>query len=566
MLNQTYDDILERNLKNQGKEASKSAEEALQWIACSGRPFKKNILLEAVQANTKDTRTYQQLEKWCRNLLYANKVEEVHFTHPSVRDYIETKYSLAAAHMMVVQTCLLSFKPHDQSEIASYANFYWPFHCGQAVLGAGWEKGVLGERLLTLLSPSHGRRKVWQSRVSKCNSQDCKELVKATSYWSLHCQYPSRIDPQNFLLACHFNWLWYFLHPVKIGGVDFEEDFKEYSGTGLVRAIKQRHEGIVHLLLDRGASVTYQENGDDVTALGAATLTNQPSIVKMLVGNSEDDFESLSGLVTRRSRTYADVNKVASLDSNTALHLTALHNLPEIAQILCDVGDVNVNVQNDKDATPLLDAAAVGAVEVVRILLKHPSIDLKAMGYLPDGQQSPLHCTESPTIAAMLLDHDRSIANLMNNEGNTVLSHWLKPRRPTGPYADAAYERDLQARLTILLQCQNLKSLRGTPLTPHDEDLSKDLSALQLAATKHSAAVFQIFYEDARFDPLQKDPLGNTLLHLATLHENLEVVRFLLDREIDISAQNKDGKTALTIAKESQKLDVVKILEPRLTL
>jgi hypothetical protein len=47
ILNQTYSDILGRNLKNKGKQASDSAREALKWVACSGRHLEE-ILLTAV--------------------------------------------------------------------------------------------------------------------------------------------------------------------------------------------------------------------------------------------------------------------------------------------------------------------------------------------------------------------------------------------------------------------------------------------------------------------------------------------------------------------------------------
>lgn len=69
-----------------------------------------------------------QLEKWCKNLLYANEMGVIRFTHPSVREYVESEYSLIAA-----QACVAGLiKRAGCEEFASYARLYWPFHCGQA--------------------------------------------------------------------------------------------------------------------------------------------------------------------------------------------------------------------------------------------------------------------------------------------------------------------------------------------------------------------------------------------------------------------------------------------------
>jgi hypothetical protein len=105
MLNQTYHDILERNLRNQGTEASKSVKEVLYWVVCSGRSFNQTLLVETIQSNTKESRSSEQLEKWCRKLLYANEMG-IQFTHPSVREYVESEYSLAATYMMAAHACV----------------------------------------------------------------------------------------------------------------------------------------------------------------------------------------------------------------------------------------------------------------------------------------------------------------------------------------------------------------------------------------------------------------------------------------------------------------------------
>jgi hypothetical protein len=109
----------------------------------------------------------------------------------------------------------------------------------------------------------------------------------------------------------------------------------------------------------------------------------------------------------------------------------------------------------------------------VRILLNHPGVDLTTLAFLPGGTLSSLHCTESPAVTKILLDHDPKVSNLEDPEGWTVLGHWLKPRAPTGPYADAAYERDLQARLKLLLHCEVCNHCDGTSNSPRTMQVNR---------------------------------------------------------------------------------------------
>jgi len=58
----------------------------------------------------------------------------------------------------------------------------------------------------------------------------------------------------------------------------------------------------------------------------------------------------------------------------------------------------------------------------------------------------------------MLLDKDPEVANLTNETEDSEPSHRPRKKEPTGPFADAAYERNLVARLDVLLLAR--------PLTP----------------------------------------------------------------------------------------------------
>jgi hypothetical protein len=106
-------------------------------------------------------------------------------------------------------------------------------------------------------------------------------------------------------------------------------------------------------------------------------------------------------------------------------------------------------------------------------LIDRDDIDLTLMTLVgvDDGnrpyKQSALHVTESPEIAQMLLDKDPELANIMNESGHSVLRYWLRERKSIGQDADTAYERDLLARLDILLPCESINPSEINSMNRH---------------------------------------------------------------------------------------------------
>jgi len=64
-------------------------------------------------------------------------------------------------------------------------------------------------------------------------------------------------------------------------------------------------------------------------------------------------------------------------------------------------------------------------------------------------------------------------------------------------------------------------------------------------------------------DPNSVDKNGQTVLHVASRMNHLEVVRLLLDRGANINSVDKDGQTALYLASEENHLKIVQLLLDR---
>jgi ankyrin repeat protein len=575
-LNKAYGDILARNLENQGRPASNSAKQALKWVACSGRPLKEDTLLEAINRTAVYPVNTEHILALCKNLVDIDS-GMARFTHSSVKEFVETE--LENAHNMAAKVCLdyILKQGGKWSGFGEYACLYWPFHCGRASFDREWQLTPLGRQLDSFLLPRkaiempnnlqtvapqtfgdgsapgpHGRQ-IWMSMVEKNNLMDDEQFK-----W-MYTGTGSQRVPDDFRMACLFNWLWFLRD---FDATDIKQRFstvRALAESPLHMAIKNRNEEVVKFFLQHDIDAKFRSSihlpfdPEKVicTPLGMATLTNQPAMVEILLGlkrkETEEDYEQ---------RSFAAVNDEVFEFGNTALHLAALHNLPEIARILCRVNGIDINATNRKGATPLLDSALAGSKEVASILLKEDRIDLDAMAWIegPDIKAGAIHCCQSPEIAKMLLERDPKIARQKTMSGYTVLGSWLRERKSTGWFSDEAFERRLLARLDLLLKCDALEAVDF--YTTKD----KSKSALRQAACVHSWAIFEKLWDDKRSKHDETNANGDTLLHEAASSGNVQVVEFLLNEGADVSVRNHEDQTALMMAKEKRRDNVVKLL------
>jgi ankyrin repeat protein len=562
-LSQTYRDILKRNLENQGDQSAKSAEEALKWVACSAEPLPAQTLLEAVKMNTKDNLTDKQLWKWCRNLLEVDATGIMRFTHLSVREFVESEESLRGAHALAALTCLqCARKPSLRRmypKLGIYALLFRPFHCGHSALAADWYTTAIGTEAIRFLTPEiltavdieqktgytpnavSMLREIW---ISEAKSNGATRDTKL-GLTMIHDG--SQLLPDDFLMACYLNWQW-LLNDIKSTEITkYNEVQNTRQQRGLHLAIKQGHFEIVRFLLQHGVDPDSSDS-EYTSPLGAAILSNQPGMVKLLLGIDSVEFESDPQEEITHHRSRANVNANGYWHRNTALHLAALYNLPEVAE------GINPNIQNGKGATALFDSAVVGSREVARILINRDDLDLRLMGLHLDGnhtiKHSALHVTESPEMAKMLLDRDPELCESFKRIW-TVCTELLAARKRTyGPFADAAYERDLVARLDVLLACKKLDSRVIN-------------SALQEPACMQSVPVLKRLWDDPRLasPEVWQDASGNTLLHKAVATGNAPVIKFLLDHGVEPTSLNNIGETALEVAQRHSRDDLAALLK-----
>ncbi len=242
---------------------------------------------------------------------------------------------------------------------------------------------------------------------------------------------------------------------------------------------------LLKALLEKG--VKYNDNALILAAQGSRRESNTLETYKYLV----DDLK-IKPTATSKS-------------GETVLHFLAnKSNQTEIINYFLAKG-VDVNKADNEGNTPLMIAAAAREINCLEQLL--PIVkNSNAQNEKGESALTMAVKSGSPEAVALLLEKGAAI-NILDKEGNNLGFYLMQSYRPQmgmgrGPEAANAPRQDPFAAKIKLLQDKGLNL--ATP---------------------------------------QKD--GNTLYHLATIKNDLTLLKKIADLNIDINLKNKDGLTAL---------------------
>jgi uncharacterized protein len=181
------------------------------------------------------------------------------------------------------------------------------------------------------------------------------------------------------------------------------------SGTPpLVLAVAKGHEEIVGLLLEAGADVNRPDRDSGMTALHVATTHGHIQIIGKLISRG------------------ADVSASFGRPSMTALSIAFRKDYRDIVRRLLEAeADPNISINGPTDPpeqqgiTPLHQAASVGDMEMLRLLIAHGA-DLDTAK--ADGL--------TPLMAAAFSGQFEAVRALVEAGAKVNLIHALDPSRP----------------------------------------------------------------------------------------------------------------------------------------
>lgn len=337
------------------------------------------------------------------------------------------------------------------------------------------------------------------------------------------------------------------------------------QNTLLHTAVMGGQAGMVSILLETYASEVLAENLDGKTAIDLCIETKQWNLLQMLVQAADPLCEKKEIFVCyadcpyvneRLEKYFSNNIPLDSTDSqgNTILHRAILQNEQNFIERFINILESNLLQKNHKGDTPISLAAKDENWAALGILIKH-------VDYL--SEKLDINGNAIIHYAAFLGDigilkkyiASNKEINLKNKEGMTILKMALK-----GKQEKAARLILKQPHCELIEKDDSGKDALRFALDAHLWDVAKTIIEITDPSYKKSNEYIfhcsylgmmerMIAYIERGADVHKKNKYGNSILHLAVLGKEYEMIAFLM-KEIKLNplVLNKFEQTALTLS------------------
>ncbi|WP_341817579.1 ankyrin repeat domain-containing protein [Wolbachia endosymbiont (group A) of Pherbina coryleti] len=365
---------------------------------------------------------------------------------------------------------------------------------------------------------------------------------------------------------------------LKVDGIEINVKTTDENVTPLHLAAQNGHKDVVDSLLKaKGIEVNARTTDTGWTPLHLAAQNGHKDVVNALLKvtdievNAKGDTHWTPLHVAAQSghRDVVDaLLKVDGIEINvkttgenvTPLHLAAQNGRKDVVDSLLKAKDIEVNAKDKNKCTPLHYAAQNGHKNVVDSLLKAEGIEVNAK--TTDKSWIPLHY-------AAQNGHKDVVDDLLEVDGIEVNAKGTTPLHLT-----QSGENDLINSLAHIFEVEGIganvkEKMKMDFLNKVNANINTDKSwtPLHLAVHNgHKEVVEAILNKKA--DIFARNDCG-TVLYLAVVSNNIELIRFILDiiKEKDpqnfskhIDAEDAEGDTPLMWAVHGQKVNATKVL------
>ena len=238
--------------------------------------------------------------------------------------------------------------------------------------------------------------------------------------------------------------------------------------------------------------------------------------------------------------------------------------IEELLQIL----EIDINVKNENDETPLHEAAKSNNSAVIKLLLGQENIQVNAQdkqGYTPLSIAIEQNNTAS---ISSLLESTKTDVNIKTKWGSSPLhlaiqkdnQELVEDLIAKGANVNATDNHDISPlHIATLLGSTKVIALllaKGANINAMDEDGN---TPLHIAAEEGKESVIELLLT-MRADVKMIDKRGLTPLHKAALAGNKLAIQALLARKADVNAKDKNGSTPLHKAAEKGNKEAIEAL------
>ena len=272
-----------------------------------------------------------------------------------------------------------------------------------------------------------------------------------------------------------------------------------FGATPLFFAASRRHEDVIRLLMTREDVNPNVRGHCGRTPLMVAARDGYTAIVQLLLTYETVDINAKDEVPARSALHYAVPWHLTWQSSRESQHLQTMKLL-----LACD--NINVNLKDNEDRTPLMIAVESQHEDAVRLLLAHRDIQVNERNY--NGRTALYSATGQGWIEGMriLLAREDIQVNIGDNKGSTALH---------------------MAIVTL-----KVEALFGLKMN---------------SSGNPNIDVAELFLARGDVDLNIKNKHGLTPLDVAVHFEQLDVVRLLLTRE-DLEISVEDGEVGRLIS------------------
>ncbi|PQE18637.1 ankyrin repeat protein [Rutstroemia sp. NJR-2017a BVV2] len=308
-------------------------------------------------------------------------------------------------------------------------------------------------------------------------------------------------------------------------------------------------EGIVKLLLEKGADIESKEDGEGWTALLVASKNGYETIVKLLLEKGADieskDKWSRTALLIASENSHETIVKlllekgadIESKDkwSRTALLIASENGYETIVKLLLEKGADIESKDYDEGRTALSIASKNGDETIVKLLLEKGA-DIESKDN--KGRTALLIASKNgdETIVKLLLEKGADIES-KDNRGQTALS--------------LASQNGYEIIVKLLLE-------KGADIESKED--GEGWTALLIASQNGDETIVKLLLEKGADIESKEDGEGWTALLIASQNGDETIVKLLLEKGADIESKDNKGRTALLIASENGDETIVKLL------
>ncbi|KAM0798970.1 ankyrin repeat-containing domain protein [Usnea florida] len=469
--------------------------------------------------------------------LVVVEANQASLVHKSLEEYLlqeknrskwlpDAHFDLARACMLYLQLVLPTKKCQDdyytsknaKFPFLQYASQYWGDHIRDASQNADHATYLQDKALQLLGDPQRMDACMQAAWVTNPGGIDTWDVWKGVDRLHICARFGlysvlSEMDPEP-------------------GTVDKEEP--KYSQTPLMYACRQGHFEVVNFFLRRGASQK------KISARGRTAL------FEAILGHHSRSGAKMSGALSRHAKVVEllvlempgdlDINMTHSQDHDrTALMLAAQKGHLEMIEILLKHPSIGIDMQDAYGATAIVLAVREGHFDIIERLLK-ANANIEIVDF--QVGRSALRCAaerDSAKIVALLLRHNAD-PSVKDREGGTATLRAVN--------RGAARVLEEMMNHNVDIECV-------------DED---GQSLLHGAARNGYATIARMLLNEKVLTADVRDKCSMTPLHDASRYGKAAVAAALLENGADASLEDQFGRTPFIVAWQYGREDIMRML------